>query len=149
MNSSSFFGPRPCWTPLTPALAACDRVEAESRDQARQAVLRAAAEDAAESGTDDDESHEHRHESRRKQWVEERLKQVGRDRALSWGWPNTYSYTKSLGEQVVLAARDSIAAQAITVLPVPGGAMRTPASSTRSSRNAADCVARSAVMQVK
>ena len=23
------------------------------------------------------------------------------DRARSWGWPNTYTYTKSLGEQVI------------------------------------------------
>jgi long-chain acyl-CoA synthetase len=87
------------------ALAACERVEAESRDQARQAELRAASEDHA-----DGEGREHVHESRRKQWVEERLKEVGRERALSWGWPNTYSYTKSLGEQLVLAARDLVAA---------------------------------------
>jgi long-chain acyl-CoA synthetase len=90
------------------ALAACDRVEAESRDQARLASLRAAAEDDAEPGDTDGENREHRYESHRKQWVEQRLKEVGRDRALSWGWPNTYSYTKSLGEQLVLAARDSI-----------------------------------------
>jgi long-chain acyl-CoA synthetase len=90
------------------ALAACDRVEAESRDQARLASLRAAAEDDAEPGDADGENREHRYESHRKQWVEQRLKEVGRDRALSWGWPNTYSYTKSLGEQLVLAARDSI-----------------------------------------
>jgi len=95
------------------ALAACDRVEAESRDHARQAALRAAAEDDPGGDNGDGEGHEHRHESRRKQWVEERLKEVGRERALSWGWPNTYSYTKSLGEQLVLAARDSIAATVI------------------------------------
>ena len=90
------------------ALAACDRVEAESRDQARLASLRVNSDDDTDADDANDESQEHRHESRRKQWVEERLKEVGRDRALSWGWPNTYSYTKSLGEQVVLAARDSI-----------------------------------------
>ena len=90
------------------ALATCDRVEAESRDQARLASLRAAAEDDADASDADGENREHRYESHRKQWVEQRLKEVGRDRALSWGWPNTYSYTKSLGEQLVLAARDSI-----------------------------------------
>ena len=41
----------------------------------------------------------------RKQWVEERLKEIGLERARSWGWPNTYSYTKSLGEQLVFAAQ--------------------------------------------
>src|ERR1700722_16294646 len=44
----------------------------------------------------------------RKQWLEERLKVVGRERAQKWGWPNTYSYTKSLGEQLVLANRDTL-----------------------------------------
>ncbi|HKV53689.1 MAG TPA: SDR family oxidoreductase, partial [Candidatus Binataceae bacterium] len=83
------------------ALAACDRIEAESRDQSRQAQLRESTDDGLET-----EGREHAHEGRRKQWVEERLKQIGRDRALGWGWPNTYSYTKSLGEQLVLSAHD-------------------------------------------
>ena len=52
-------------------------------------------------------------ESRRKQWLEERFKQIGKERAQSWGWPNTYSYTKSLGEQLVLAARDTITATVV------------------------------------
>ena len=47
-------------------------------------------------------------DGRRKRWVEERLKEVGKERALSWGWPNTYSYTKSLGEQLVFAERDNL-----------------------------------------
>ena len=33
---------------------------------------------------------------------------MGKARALSWGWPNTYSYTKSLGEQLVLAEREKL-----------------------------------------
>jgi long-chain acyl-CoA synthetase len=95
------------------ALATCDRVETESRDQARQALLRALAEDEFDGNNGEGDSGDHRYESRRKQWVEERLREVGRDRALSWGWPNTYSYTKSLGEQLVLAARGSIAATVV------------------------------------
>ena len=85
------------------ALAAIARVEAESRDQVRHAEFR---------GDDDLEGAENPRESaiehRRKQWVEERLKEVGRKRAQSWGWPNTYSYTKSLGEQLVLAERERL-----------------------------------------
>jgi long-chain acyl-CoA synthetase len=83
------------------ALAACERIEAESRDQSRQALF-----------TEDDdpdveaESRELASELRRKKWVEQRLKEVGRQRALGWGWPNTYSYSKSLGEQLVLGAPD-------------------------------------------
>src|SRR5690606_36526815 len=38
----------------------------------------------------------------RKLWVHERLTEVGMKRAEHWGWSNTYSYSKSLGEQVVL-----------------------------------------------
>jgi long-chain acyl-CoA synthetase len=94
------------------ARAAVDRVEAESHDHARQAEFSAAADgdDGGESGGD----HRDRAiESRRKQWLEDRLKQIGRERALSWGWPNTYSYTKSLGEQLVLGARDAINATVV------------------------------------
>lgn len=106
------------------ARAACDRVEAESRDQAHQAEFRATIQDGAEDLAEDD-GHEHAQESRRKQWVEERLKQVGRERAVAWGWPNTYSYTKSLGEQLVLAAGDALA---VTVVrpSVIEGALRDP-----------------------
>ena len=42
----------------------------------------------------------------RKLWVHERLTQLGMERAEHWGWTNTYTYTKSLGEQLVLAADD-------------------------------------------
>ncbi len=81
------------------ALAAIARVEAESRDQVRHAEFR------GDDDLDAESPRESAVEHRRKQWVEERLKDVGRKRAQSWGWPNTYSYTKSLGEQLVLAER--------------------------------------------
>ncbi|HJU12396.1 MAG TPA: AMP-binding protein, partial [Candidatus Binataceae bacterium] len=83
------------------ALAACERIEEESRDQSRQAQF---AEYLEENGFAD--NREFASENRRKQWVEERLKELGRQRALGWGWPNTYSYSKSLGEQLVLAASE-------------------------------------------
>ncbi|MGZ6133080.1 MAG: AMP-binding protein [Myxococcaceae bacterium] len=37
----------------------------------------------------------------RKLWLTQKLTEAGMDRARSWGWPNTYTYTKSLGEQVI------------------------------------------------
>ncbi len=86
---------------ISDALAAIERVRAESREQLRHAEFRGDDGDA-------DALRESTLEHRRKQWVEERLKDVGRMRAKSWGWPNTYSYTKSLGEQLVLAQRDSL-----------------------------------------
>jgi long-chain acyl-CoA synthetase len=86
---------------VSDALAAIERVQAESRDQLRHAEFR---------GDEDDDGNprESALEHRRKQWVEERLKDVGRQRAQKWGWPNTYSYTKSLGEQLVLANREKL-----------------------------------------
>ncbi len=39
----------------------------------------------------------------RKIWVHQKLTEVGVERSLHWGWPNTYTYSKSLGEQVILA----------------------------------------------
>src|SRR5712692_10583904 len=86
------------------ARAAVERIESESRDQLRQAELRAIAEDDGVVVEGRESALDHR----RKQWVEERLKEIGKARAASWGWPNTYSYTKSLGEQLVLAASDQL-----------------------------------------
>jgi long-chain acyl-CoA synthetase len=39
----------------------------------------------------------------RKLWLTLRLVEAGMERAKHWGWPNTYTYTKSLGEQVLAA----------------------------------------------
>ena len=43
----------------------------------------------------------------RKMWIRQRLTDVGMERAQFWGWPNIYTYAKSLGEQLV-AAEDGI-----------------------------------------
>jgi long-chain acyl-CoA synthetase len=88
------------------ALAAIERVQAESHDQLRHAEFRG---DEDNENDHDSNPRESAVEHRRKQWLEERLKDVGRKRAQSWGWPNTYSYTKSLGEQLVLANRERLA----------------------------------------
>ncbi|MFV0425415.1 MAG: HAD-IB family hydrolase [Beutenbergiaceae bacterium] len=39
-------------------------------------------------------------EAARKQWVNDRLVEAGRTRALSLGWPDVYTFTKALGERV-------------------------------------------------
>ena len=88
------------------AQAAIARVEAESHDRARQADdLHAGGVEA--EGSD---AHEAAAERWRKRWVEERLREVGLERARRWGWPNTYSYSKSLGEQLVFGAGDAVRA---------------------------------------
>jgi long-chain acyl-CoA synthetase len=38
--------------------------------------------------------------------VRERLREGGMQRAEQWGWTNTYTYTKSMGEQLIAAASD-------------------------------------------
>jgi long-chain acyl-CoA synthetase len=42
----------------------------------------------------------------RKIWMNDVLTQLGLERAQHWGWTNTYTYTKSLGEQILLADRE-------------------------------------------
>ena len=37
----------------------------------------------------------------RRKWVADQLVEAGVERATHWGWPNTYTYTKSIGEQVI------------------------------------------------
>lgn len=37
----------------------------------------------------------------KRRFVEKQLADLGMERANFWGWPNTYTYTKSLGEQIV------------------------------------------------
>ncbi|HEU0037073.1 MAG TPA: AMP-binding protein [Kofleriaceae bacterium] len=39
----------------------------------------------------------------RKIWMNEVLTKLGMERATHWGWTNTYTYTKSLGEQIILS----------------------------------------------
>ncbi len=41
----------------------------------------------------------------RKIWMNEVLTKLGMERARHWGWTNTYTYTKSLGEQMILTDR--------------------------------------------
>ena len=41
----------------------------------------------------------------RRKYEEARLAEAGKERANYWGWPNTYTYTKSIGEQIL--SRDS------------------------------------------
>src|SRR5205814_7849040 len=45
-------------------------------------------------------------ENGRSRELTERLAMLGRHRAASWGWVNTYTYTKSLGEQIIASAEN-------------------------------------------
>src|SRR6185312_3475710 len=37
----------------------------------------------------------------KRKFITEKLVEGGLDRATHWGWPNIYTYTKSIGEQVI------------------------------------------------
>jgi long-chain acyl-CoA synthetase len=37
----------------------------------------------------------------KRKWVSRKLVEAGQERATHWGWPNIYTYTKSIGEQVI------------------------------------------------
>jgi len=40
----------------------------------------------------------------RRKYVEKELARAGTERAHHWGWPNTYTYTKSIGEQILMSS---------------------------------------------
>ena len=66
---------------------ALDRLAHEGRDSSDEKTLRLAV------GRE------------RKLWLSNELTRLGMERAQHWGWPNTYTYTKSLGEQVISGTR--------------------------------------------
>ncbi len=88
-------------------VADCERLIAQVRaradDRAHVSMFRdKGAERLLKEGRDpDDEKHLKAAVQReRKLWMAERLTELGMERAQHWGWPNTYTYTKSLGDQL-------------------------------------------------
>jgi long-chain acyl-CoA synthetase len=110
----------------------CERRLAEVRERADDRVQQSIFRDRAlerlrEDGRAGDEKAVRLAVAReRRLWISQRLVDVGMDRARHWGWPNTYTYTKSLGEQVIAASdvpwaivRPSIVESALRY-PFPG-----------------------------
>ena len=60
----------------------------------------------------------------RKMWMSERLTKLGMERSQHWGWTNTYTYTKSLGEQIILS--DTAVTSTIVRPAVVESAIRYP-----------------------
>lgn len=93
----------------------CERLAIRVRDEAQDKSLADRFREAAkkrflEEGRDpDDEAALRLAVAReRKNWIRSRLTDLGIDKANWWGWPNIYTYTKSLGEQLVAAEKDMI-----------------------------------------
>lgn len=62
----------------------------------------------------------------RRKYEEAELARAGTERANHWGWPNTYTYTKSIGEQILASsgltwsiARPAVIESSVS-FPVPG-----------------------------
>jgi long-chain acyl-CoA synthetase len=89
-------------------IADCARIAAEVRAQAEDAQvvarLRQRARDflrAANRDPDDEAAMKMGLARERKDWIRSELTERGIKRANEWGWPNIYTYTKSIGDQLV------------------------------------------------
>src|SRR5918993_422310 len=115
-------------------IADCAKLADRVRDEARDGMMTAKFRELArkrlnEEGrdVDDPDALGLAVARERKVWTRTRLTDLGVERAAYWGWPNIYTYTKSLGEQLVAAetgivrsiVRPSIVESAMSY-PFPG-----------------------------
>jgi len=96
-------------------LADSERMAAEVRAQADDAQVMAHLRQQArtrlleESRDPDDEGALKLAVARqRKEWIRNQLTERGIERAKGWGWPNIYTYTKSMGDQLVARERSIV-----------------------------------------
>jgi long-chain acyl-CoA synthetase len=85
------------------------QVKNKGDDQERRALfVRLAREWAVENGRnlEDADIVFERAEKEKENWVNRQLRDIGTSRAAHWGWNNTYTYAKSLGEQFLSKRRD-------------------------------------------
>ncbi|MGH9899349.1 MAG: SDR family oxidoreductase, partial [Pyrinomonadaceae bacterium] len=112
----------------------CEHLSERVREEARDSMMMAKFREGARKrlidegrDPDDPDSMGLAVARERKIWIKNRLTELGIERATWWGWPNIYTYTKSLGEQMVVAeekmvraiVRPSIVESALSY-PFPG-----------------------------
>jgi long-chain acyl-CoA synthetase len=112
----------------------CAKLSERVREEARDAMMVARFRDLARKrlndegrDSDDPDAMGLAVARERKVWIRTRLTDLGVERAAWWGWPNIYTYTKALGEQLVAAetgmvrsiVRPSIVESALSY-PFPG-----------------------------
>ncbi len=112
----------------------CERLAVRVRDEAQDKSLADRFREAAKKrfldegrNPDDEKALRLAIARERKNWIRSRLTELGIQKANWWGWPNIYTYTKSLGEQLVAAEtgivrtiiRPSIVESAVET-PFPG-----------------------------
>src|SRR3954453_21655358 len=85
--------------------AGAERIRQLADDAQVLAALRQKARDRLreENRDPDDEQALHLAVPRsRKEWIRSEMTKQGMERAAKWGWPNIYTYTKSMGDQLVV-----------------------------------------------
>ncbi len=115
-------------------IADCAKLAERAREEARDAMMVAKFRELARKrlydegrDSDDPDALGLAVARERKVWIRTRLTELGVERSAFWGWPNIYTYTKSLGEQLVAAetgmvrsiVRPSIVESALSY-PFPG-----------------------------
>src|SRR5881398_3946950 len=91
-------------------IADCAKMSERAREEAKDAMRVAQFRELARKrlneelrDTDDPDALGLAVARERKVWTRNRLTELGIERAEFWGWPNIYTYTKALGEQLVAA----------------------------------------------
>lgn len=97
------------WSPddeIAEGLELAAAIEKQSRDAHRRTAFEAEAKTSLGGRCEPDEGPVLEAEigKIRRRWLSAEGERVGMERAKFWGWPNTYTYTKSLGEQVLAAS---------------------------------------------
>ncbi len=86
-----------------------DHAKSMAEDQERQSLFATEVRKRLERDNlpvDDDTLWENTYRDVRDRWLRKHLSEQGRERAEHWGWPNIYTYTKSLGERLLAHADD-------------------------------------------
>jgi long-chain acyl-CoA synthetase len=88
----------------------CAKLAERVREEARDAMMVARFRDLARKRLNEEDRDANDPDAlglavarERKVWTRTRLTELGVERSKWWGWPNIYTYTKSLGEQLVAA----------------------------------------------
>ncbi len=87
------------------AVSLIERCQRESQDQVNYEFFYQQAQKQLESRGQDPDSQKllsQEVEKQRERWFKQKLKHEGMERAKRWGWTNTYTYSKSLGEQLTM-----------------------------------------------
>src|SRR5438128_388666 len=96
-------------------IADCAKMSERAREEAKDAMMAAYFREQARKrlneemrDADDPDALGLAVARERKVWIRNRLTELGVQRSDFWGWPNIYTYTKALGEQLVAAETEIV-----------------------------------------